>query len=194
MGYIHIVGGEQKGRKIVVPQGCNVRPIQGVVRKALFEILRDDLPGSIVYDIFAGSGSLGLEALSRGARQVYFFESNLQVCRVLQRNIALCGYEGRAQVVRWDFWQARRFPVTLERPDIVFLDPPFVYDISRVLEKLYNFRVVIGDAGVVVRCSRRGWKDPGPSFFEVRDMRQYGKSVLLFGRLKLLGMEEQGCQ
>ncbi len=184
MGYIHIIGGEKRGRKIVVPGGCGVRPIQGVARKALFEILKDELPESVVYDIFAGSGSLGLEALSRGARRAYFFESNPRVCQVLQRNIALCGYEDRAQVVRWDFWQARKLPQAIEKPDVVFLDPPFAYDISQVMEKLYNFRVVIGNALVVIRCSRKEWQGEGFSFFEVQDVRRYGKSVLVFGRLK----------
>lgn len=184
MGYIHIVGGEKKGRKIVVPSGGDVRPIQGVVRKALFEILREDLPGSVVYDIFAGSGSLGLEALSRGARKAYFIEGDPKVCQVLRRNIALCGYEEKAGIVRLDFLQTKRFPEHLERPDIVFLDPPFTYDISQVLEKLYNFRVVIGDALVVLRCSRSSWRGQNFSFFELLDVRRYGKSVLLFGRLK----------
>lgn len=189
MGYIHIVGGEKKGRKIVVPQGSDVRPIQGVVRKALFEILKDDLPGSVVYDIFAGSGSLGLEALSRGAREAYFFEGNPKVCRVLRRNIMLCGYEDRARIVRFDFLQARRFPENLKAPDIVFLDPPFVYDISQVIEKLYNFRVVVGNALVVLRSSRKKWRGQSFSFFNLCDVRRYGKSVLLFGRLQSGGTE-----
>lgn len=189
MGYIHIVGGEKKGKKIVVPQGSDVRPIQGVVRKALFEILKEDLRGSVVYDIFAGSGSLGLEALSRGAKKAYFFEGNPRVCQVLRRNIALCGYEDRAEVVRFDFWQAKKFPERFDKPEIVFLDPPFVYDISQVLEKLYNFRVVIGDALVVLRCSRSWWRGQNFPFFELLDARRYGKSVLLFGRLKSAGTE-----
>lgn len=184
MGYIHIVGGEQKGRKILVPQGGDVRPIQGVVRKALFEILKDDLPGSIVYDIFAGSGSLGLEALSRGAQEAYFFEDNPRVCQVLRRNIALCGYEHRAKIVRFNFWQAKKFPESLKAPDIVFLDPPFVYGVSQVLEKLYNFSVTIGDALVVLRSSRKNWRGEHFSFFELLDVRRYGKSVLIFGRLR----------
>lgn len=184
MGYIHIVGGERKGRKIIVPQGGDVRPIQGVVRKALFEILRDDLPGSVVYDIFAGSGSLGLEALSRGAKEAYFFEGNPRVCQILKRNIALCGYEDRAKVVHFDFWQAKKFPGYLQAPDIVFLDPPFAYDISQVVEKLYNFKVVIGDALVVLRSSRKNWRGQSFPFFELLDARRYGKSVLLFGKLR----------
>ncbi|MCS7241745.1 MAG: 16S rRNA (guanine(966)-N(2))-methyltransferase RsmD [Candidatus Caldatribacterium sp.] len=192
MGYIHIVGGEKKGKKIIVPPGGEVRPIQGVVRKALFEILKDDLLGSVVYDIFAGSGSLGLEALSRGARKAYFFEGNPRVCQILRRNIALCGYEDRAQVVRFDFWQARKFPRHLQAPDIVFLDPPFMYDISEVVEKLYNFKVVIGDALVVLRSSRKNWRGRGLPFLELLDVRRYGKSVLLFGRLR--SPEAEGLQ
>ena len=77
MGYLHLVGGKDKGRKIVTPRGKNVRPMPGFIRKAIFEILREEIPGSVVFDIFAGSGILGFEALSRGASQVYFLEKIL---------------------------------------------------------------------------------------------------------------------
>ncbi len=184
MGYIHIVGGARKGKKIVVPKGCDVRPIQGFVRKAMFEILGADLEGSVVYDIFAGSGSLGLEALSRGAKKAYFFEKDPRACQYIRRNVTLCGYEAQAQVVRWDFWQAKKFPTFPEKPDIVFLDPPSTYDILRVLEKLYNFRVVISNAFLVVRCFEKLEKLERLTFLDIEDIRRYGRSVLLFGRLK----------
>jgi 16S rRNA (guanine(966)-N(2))-methyltransferase RsmD len=189
MGYIHIVGGAKKGKKIVVPKGCDVRPIQGFVRKAMFEILGADLEGSVVYDIFAGSGSLGLEALSRGAKKAYFFEKDFRACQYIRRNITLCGYETQAQVVRWDFWQAKKFPAFFEKPNIVFLDPPSTCDIFRVLEKLYNFRVVIDNAFLVVRCFERPEKLEKLTFLDIEDVRRYGRSVLLFSRLRV---EENG--
>ena len=105
----------------------------------------------MVFDIFAESGSLGFEALSRGASQVYFLEKDSYLCSLLERNIKTCGFEERARVLRRDFLHSFPFPSRSIKPDIVFVDPPFSMDSKSVLKKLYNFKVILEDALIVFR-------------------------------------------
>ncbi len=185
MGYLHLVGGKDKGRKIVTPRGKNVRPMPGFIRKAIFEILREEIPESVVFDIFAGSGILGFEALSRGASQVYFLEKDPHLCHLLERNIQACGFEKKARVLKRDFLHSFPFPSRKIKPDIVFVDPPFSLDSGSVLKKLYNFKVIMEDALIVFRYPEE--QDPfrDCSFFKIEDRRKYGRSILVFGSLEV---------
>ena len=126
---VRIIGGKWRGRKLSFPPVASLRPSLGRVRETLFNWLRSDVPGSRCLDLYAGSGALGFEALSRGAATVTFVDSHPKVCRALQDNAARLGFTG-CTIVRSN---ARKF---LERAraagapdfqpwDIIFLDPPF---------------------------------------------------------------------
>lgn len=185
MGYLYLGGGEDKGRKIITPSGKKVRPMTGFLRKVIFDIVQERIPGSVVFDLFAGSGSLGFEALSRGASQVYFLEKDPYICSLLIRNIKTCGFENRARVLKKDFMHSFPFPSRGIKPDIVFVDPPFSMNSGTVLKKLYNFRVVLGNALIVFRHPEE--QDPflDCGFFEIKNRRKYGRSVLVFGSFKV---------
>ena len=121
---IRIIGGRHRGRKLLFPDAPGLRPTPDRVRETLFNWLMPHLPGARVLDLFAGSGALGLEALSRGADHVTFVDENPAVIRSLQANLRLLGEAARATVVRTDAQAFLR-----GRPDapfdIVFLDPPY---------------------------------------------------------------------
>lgn len=121
---MRIVGGEWGGRRITAPPGRNTRPTTDRVREAWMSAVAPWLPDANVIDLFAGSGALGLEALSRGAAEVCFVERQLPVARALEQALARLGCESpRASVVAAD---AARFLGGRPRPfDLVFLDPPF---------------------------------------------------------------------
>jgi len=185
MGYLHIVGGKLKGRKILVPSGKAVRPMQGFLRKALFEILKLELEESVVYDIFSGSGALGIEALSRGAKRAYFLEKNPQVCRVIQKNLEICSLKEHSRVLCMDFLKLKKFPNLEEKPSLTFVDPPFASNHLKTVEKLYNFRVVFEKSLIVIRLPKAKDSQSGKlPFFEVEDRREYSKNVVLIGHLK----------
>jgi len=120
---LRIVGGEWRGRRLHFPDGKGLRPTADRVRETLFNWLQGEVHGRRVLDLFAGSGALGLEALSRGAAEAVFVERARPAARQLRDNLELLGVRDRAQVEQMD---AQRF---LERPsspfDLVFLDPPF---------------------------------------------------------------------
>jgi 16S rRNA (guanine966-N2)-methyltransferase len=119
---IRISGGALGGRMLHAPKHSATRPTSSRVREALFNILGDDVRGRKVADCFAGSGALGLEALSRGASSSAFFESDRQALVAIERNIDALGVEDRASVF------AGRLPSTLPREgsfELLFLDPPW---------------------------------------------------------------------
>ncbi len=124
-----IVGGVARGRRLAVPKGDRVRPTSDKVREALFNILRhrfdDPVDGARVLDLFAGAGTLGLEALSRGAAEVVFVEADRRHGRVLDENIATVskGCPGAAQRVQARVERHLTGPATAF--DLVFLDPPY---------------------------------------------------------------------
>jgi 16S rRNA (guanine966-N2)-methyltransferase len=122
-GELRIVGGEWRGRKIRFPPVAAIRPTPDRVRETLFNWLQPVIAGSRCLDLFAGSGALGLEALSRGAAEVVFVDSDPAVVRHLAATLAQLGGSARGRVVHAD---ARAFlDGPAQRFDLVFLDPPF---------------------------------------------------------------------
>lgn len=121
---MRIVAGEWRGRRIEAPPGRDVRPTLDRVREAWMSILQRDIPRSSVLDLFAGSGALGLEALSRGAKSAQFVESDLKTVRVLEKNVEALNASEKAAVTRSD---AIKFAAGLAANayDLAFADPPY---------------------------------------------------------------------
>jgi 16S rRNA (guanine966-N2)-methyltransferase len=117
---VRVVAGEFKGRRLAAPRGARTRPTADRVREALFSML-GDVSGARVLDLYAGSGALGIEALSRGAESAVFVERDTRAAAVIERNLASLGLE--EQIVRQD---APRFLARVEGMfDLVFCDPPY---------------------------------------------------------------------
>jgi 16S rRNA (guanine966-N2)-methyltransferase len=149
-GRLRIVSGARRGRHIKVPQRGEVRPTSDVVRQAVFNAL-GPVAGLTVLDLFAGSGALGLEALSRGAAACVFVESDPAVAAVLRENIRLLDYEPVCRVLVCDYRTAmERLHKTEKGFDLLFVDPPY-----RILEEVEGslapvMRTLLSERGVVV--------------------------------------------
>jgi 16S rRNA (guanine(966)-N(2))-methyltransferase RsmD len=125
---MRIIAGQFRGRRLLAPERDTTRPITDRAKQSLFDILTPHIAGSLVYDIFAGTGSMGLECLSRDAKRAVFFERDRSAFSLLQRNIAALGLEANCQVISGDLfkWFESTEPVALDaRAAIVFLDPPY---------------------------------------------------------------------
>jgi len=125
---MRIIAGEYRGRKLLPPESDTTRPVTDRVKQSLFDILAPRLPGARVYDCFSGTGSMGLESLSRGAEHATFFEADRSAVGRLRRNIDTLAVGDRSTVVvqdlfRW-FAAANHSPED-RRADVVFLDPPY---------------------------------------------------------------------
>ncbi|MBV9811199.1 MAG: 16S rRNA (guanine(966)-N(2))-methyltransferase RsmD [Acetobacteraceae bacterium] len=126
---MRIVAGAWRGRPLLAPPGIATRPTSDRVRQALFDMLwhapwagPQAIAGAVVLDAFAGTGALGLEALSRGAARAVFFERDQRALAALRRNVASCGADALARVAAAN---ATRPPPATDRCDLVFLDPPY---------------------------------------------------------------------
>ena len=167
-----ITSGEFKYRNIDVPRG--IRPTTEKVREAVFSMIRDWVPGGVVIDLFAGSGAMGLEAISRGAAKCYFAESSRQNFRVLTANIANCRAGERAIVFNTDFRTA--LARINERADIVIMDPPYEMtdyyaDAFRILQE----KELVDEGSIVVaeHLYDNSLSDNYGSFSRIK-MKKYG--------------------
>src|SRR4051794_31731507 len=170
---MRIVTGTARGRRLVTPPGLEVRPTTDRVREAVFNALGslDVLHGAVVLDLFAGSGALGIEALSRGAAHVTFVDSSPQALRAVTANLETCGMEADATVVRAD--ALTHLGRTATHVDLALLDPPYGFeDWDALLAAL--------DADVLVMESDRPI-EPG-SGAEVLRQRRYGGTVVTIAR------------
>lgn len=171
---MRVVAGTARGRRLTSPTGRSVRPTSDRVREALFSMLasRADLEGLTVLDLFAGTGALGIEALSRGAAHATFVERDPAAVATVRANLVATGLGAAATVVRDD---ARRF---VGRPgaafDVAFCDPPYDYaGWPELLERLpARLAVVESDRDI----------DPGPGWAVLRSRRYGGTVVLLLAR------------
>ena len=120
---MRIVAGTARGRKLFSPEGMDVRPTTDKVKESLFNIIQFEVPSARVLDLFAGTGQLGLEALSRGAKEAVFVDASGKSLATVKKNVALCGFDDRAKLVHADAlsWLTRREGTF----DLVFLDPPY---------------------------------------------------------------------
>ena len=130
---VRIIGGQWRGRRVEVCQNTSVRPTPDRVRETLFNWLSNILPGARCLDLFAGTGILGLEALSRGADEACFIESNPLLVKSLKKQAITFG--ANAQVVKADVLEVMS-TVPSKLFDIVFMDPPYMMDLSKVILQL----------------------------------------------------------
>jgi 16S rRNA (guanine966-N2)-methyltransferase len=155
---VRVIAGEKRGRRLRAPRGYRVRPTAARIKASLFDILasRRLVTGARVLDLFAGTGALGIEALSRGAATVVCVEESRTVARVLRANLAASGVESQATVLIGSVPVAlRRLEGRGARFDGVFVDPPYAAGwVDRTLRRLARGGLLADDAWVVVHHER----------------------------------------
>ena len=170
---MRIIAGAAKGRRLSTPP-AGTRPLTGRVREALFSSLAGTVIDASVLDLFAGSGSFGLEALSRGADSAVFVEHDRDAVAVLEANIATIALGGRA--VRSDI--VTFLGGSEDRFDVVFVDPPYVLDDATVDDILHLVADRLDHGGTVVVHRRAGGGQPASDNLRLTDQRRYGDSEL----------------
>jgi 16S rRNA (guanine966-N2)-methyltransferase len=179
---LRIVAGALRGRKLTCDVNPQVRPAPQMVREALFSILGNAVPGRPFFDLFAGTGAVGLEALSRGARHVFFVERDVRVADQIQKHLQAFQVADRASVVRGDVYHwAQRWQAPLE-PVTLFLGPPFA-DFERRLDALLTLVTdlqskVAADSVLALQSETPFTADvlpDGPQW----DVRKYGRNQLM---------------
>ena len=176
---MRIIAGEHRGRRLLAPVGEQTRPVTDRAKQSIFDVLAPRMADAIVYDCFAGTGSFGLETLSRGARHVRFFESHRPTAARLRQNIASLRGESRATVVTADWFQAMKTDPT-QRPTLLFLDPPYRYLVERPADLVaadVGLKRHLADDGLIVFRHDANDAFAFPSFAQV-DVRSFGGMIV----------------
>jgi 16S rRNA (guanine966-N2)-methyltransferase len=185
---MRIVAGAWRGRTLVAPPGQATRPTADRVRQALFDMLmhaawggRVAVEGAAVLDVFAGTGALGLEALSRGAASACFIESDRTALLALRANVAACKAEDRTEVLAVDVLTLPKGPRPGAPASLIFLDPPYGQDlVPRALARLRDVGRISSDALVVAETGRdETWLPEQPLLAE----RRHGAARVLIFRV-----------
>ncbi|MDQ2912225.1 MAG: 16S rRNA (guanine(966)-N(2))-methyltransferase RsmD [Chloroflexota bacterium] len=179
---MRVIAGEAKGRTLVVPRGGGTRAATDRIRETLFAILEPELDGARILDLFAGAGTLGIEALSRGAARATFVERGAEAVKALRRNLATTGFAARSEVVAANvvaYLDARpRGPF-----DIVFSDPPFAdVAIAEVILGHEGLRSAVAPGGLVVVRAHSKHVPAVPVPVQVARFKEIGEEKLLFLR------------
>lgn len=173
---MRVIAGKFRNRNLKTSN--NFRPTTDRVRETLFNILQSEIENSVFVDAFAGSGAVGIEALSRGASMVYFIESNRKVLPVLESNLTQLGEEPNWRI--YSVSALKGLEVLAQNgaaPHLIFFDPP--YDSDQYTELVDTSARLFPDATIIVECSSRSkWK--APNSVEMKKSREIGETVLQF--------------
>ncbi|MBR5437892.1 MAG: 16S rRNA (guanine(966)-N(2))-methyltransferase RsmD [Clostridia bacterium] len=145
---MRIISGKSRGVVLKTPEGMVTRPTADRVKEALFSIIQFDLPGTHVLDLFGGTGQLGIEAISRGARSAVFVDENKKACSLIQENIKRANLEKDCQVIRSDY--AAYLRRCREKFDIIILDPPYAEVFLENSLKLITEIDILQSGGIIV--------------------------------------------
>jgi 16S rRNA (guanine(966)-N(2))-methyltransferase RsmD len=182
---MRIIGGHDRGRRLRAPRGMRTRPTADRVRVTLFDVLGPAIAGTRVLDLYAGTGAVGIEALSRGAARVVFVERDPAAVRALRQNLAaLEASRTAARVMAGDVLRALPEVAAQEAPfDLVFIDPPYASGLAaRTLAALQPAGVCREGTEVVVQHSSRAALPPIEGLVEHRRSRRIGDTALTFLR------------
>ncbi len=181
---MRITGGALGGRRLRTPDTADIRPMRDQVRMALFNILTDVVVDSLFLDLFAGTGSVGLEALSRGAARAVFVDRGRDALQLLKQNVDELGVAERAEIIADDVFNALdRFDPESETFDLVFIGPPYGYDLApKTLRQLGHGDVLAPDAIVITEVFKKESVSERYDDLHLFDERRYGDNRLILYR------------
>ncbi len=172
---MRIITGSARGRRLVAPDGTDVRPTAEVTKEAVFSAIHFEIEGARMLDLFAGTGQMGLEALSRGARTVTFVENGGPSLQALRSNIAACGFEEQCKVVAMD---ALRFlEIGGQEYDVVFIDPPYCKGLAQAAVVLAAGQTAPGGV-ILCETDRQEQMPETAGDFRLIKARRYGKAMI----------------
>lgn len=184
---MRIIGGTARGRRLLTPPKSTVkktdqliRPTADRAREALFSIIGREIEGTAVLDLYAGTGALGLEALSRSAKTAVFVDNSPQAVQLINRNIDVCGFSDRALVLKRDLSKGLDF-LAAQLPDqafsIVFVDPPYRKGLAAsILKEISGSILLLPDALVVVEDDALAELPNEMAELDLVDQRSYGET------------------
>lgn len=174
---MRVTAGTLKGRRLKAPTGQNVRPTIDKVREAIFNVLAHEVPGAVVLDLFAGAGTLGIEALSRGAKSAIFVEKSSSAMRVLKENLKELQLDSQTMHMDWSAALRHLFE-NRQRFDLIFADPPYqMLTPAQIADAVVESRLLTPDGILIIET---GAKADANLSLPVLKRRSFGQTQLIF--------------
>ncbi len=179
---MRVIAGSLKGKKLNSVSGRTIRPTSDRLRESIFNIISYGFQGAVVLDLFAGTGALGIEALSRGAESAVFIDNTKDSLSVIEKNIRSCALENRTKIIKWNIVKNLNC-LRQDRPafNYVFMDPP--YNKNTIEQTLFNLHQSSSlEKGAVIIVEHSPFEPiPGEYLeYNITDQRRYGKSLVSF--------------
>ncbi len=179
---MRVISGKSRGTKINTIESITTRPTLDRVKESLFNIIQNNIKDKIVLDLFAGSGALGIESLSRGAQKAYFCDSNKEAIRVIKQNLTKTKLAEKSKIYNEDFIKCLN--TINEKIDIVFLDPPYKLDLAVKAVKEILRNKLLNDNGIIIietdEINRDLKELEELESISITDKRKYGRANLIF--------------
>ena len=186
---MRVIGGSFKGKKLLIPVDKSTRPLRDMVRESIFNILNHsdkvskNINNSKVLDIFSGTGSFGIECLSRGAEKVIFFENYSNSLKILKKNIFNLKLEKKTKVYENNAYHLKDSNLKKEIFDVIFLDPPFKdKEINILIDQIKILKIADINTTIIIHRNKKS-VDNITNFLNVLDEKNYGLSKILFCKL-----------
>ncbi|OGP24628.1 MAG: 16S rRNA (guanine(966)-N(2))-methyltransferase RsmD [Deltaproteobacteria bacterium GWB2_55_19] len=179
---MRVVGGSLKGRRLASIKGAPIRPTSDKVREAIFNILPREFPFRRVLDLFAGTGAMGIEAMSRGGDAVTFVDADAGSVNVIRKNLGACGIKEGARVLKGDaLRELNALSRWGEEFDLIFVDPPYNTALfEESLNEIGRLGLLRAEGALVAETSKRApWKAEVPGLV-LYDERRYGDTLVYF--------------
>ncbi|NLX61069.1 MAG: 16S rRNA (guanine(966)-N(2))-methyltransferase RsmD [Tissierellia bacterium] len=180
---MRVISGEKKGFKLRSPKGVNTRPTEDRIKESLFNILRDIHNESVVLDLFAGSGGIGIEFLSRGAKKTFFVDKSYESIECIKDNLVHTDYILKSEVIKKDAFRAlKEFNEKGIRFNYIFADPPYEKGLAlKTLETIDNMDILKKDGLLIIEHEINLNLDIKPlSKLSKKDYRKYGSKAISF--------------
>ena len=183
---MRIIGGNLRGKKILNPTDKLTRPLKDMVRESIFNIIEHskneyvDLNNAKILDLFSGTGSFGIECLSRGAKNVIFFENYINSLKILKQNILKLKLENKCNIYNFSAYNLENSNLKIEIFDIIFLDPPFKDSgIQNLIDQIKNLKIANEKSLVIIHRNKKS-NDGFSKYLDVIEEKNYGLSKIFF--------------
>ena len=186
---MRVIGGNLKGKKILNPTDKSTRPLKDMVRESIFNIIEHskneyvELNNSKVLDLFSGTGSFGIECLSRGAKKVTFFENYINSIKILKRNLDLLDLNKQSNIIEKDAYNITQSQNNLLKFDLIFLDPPFKYNkLNKLIEKIKQIKITSKNTLIIIHRNKKISENIS-KYLLISKEKNYGLSKIIFGKI-----------
>jgi 16S rRNA (guanine(966)-N(2))-methyltransferase RsmD len=177
---MRVVSGKARGTKLFSPKDDSVRPTTDRIKESLFNVIQPIKRESIVLDLFAGAGGIGIEFISRGSSKVYFVDKSRDSISIIKKNIEKCRFEEFAQIMHSDFEMAiEEIGRNSYKVDYVFIDPPYgVYDLGSIVKSIFNADILSAEGMIIVECDKDDNISCDDCGFNLLKEKIYGRTKL----------------